>query len=301
MVSETLSRMGYARARQLLLGTGLAVLVITALVMYVRRVDPVEVAATLLFIPVFLSFVFWDVRGGLIAGALAAGAYVLLRSPAIDAVGIDRFVGLIASRSIAYLVFGAIGGYADKQLEMSLNKLELFDQIDDATGLYNSRFFVETADLEMGRSDRYQSIFSISLVDIPADALYQLGRKQRDKVIREISRLLRDSVRTVDRVVHARDGNKHRFAIFLPETGVEGADIFTARLVENLKKFLAERGARIEGPLESKDLTYPEDDAAVKALKDEFAALSATQHPVAAKTPAVGTSPPASPSPPASA
>ena len=40
---------------------------------------------------------------------------------------------------------------------------------------------------------------------------------------------------TVDRVVHVRRGNVHRFAIFLPETGVEGADIFSARLAESLR------------------------------------------------------------------
>src|SRR5918999_4909532 len=81
MVTKTLRRMGPRRARGLVLGVGLVVLLVVAIVMYARRVDPVEVAGTLLFIPIFIAFVIWDFRGGLIAAVLAAAAYALLRYP----------------------------------------------------------------------------------------------------------------------------------------------------------------------------------------------------------------------------
>ena len=177
-MAQTLSRMSYQRARSFLLAGGLVVLLLTTVVMYVRRVDPVEVAGILLFIPVFVAFVFWNAPGGFIAAVLSVVIYTLLRYPAIEAVGVDRFAGLIASRAVAYLAFGLIGGFANKQLQGSLGKLELYDQIDDTTGLFNARFFVQDTELEVSRADRYQSIFSISLVDIPADTLYQLGRRQ---------------------------------------------------------------------------------------------------------------------------
>ena len=45
------------------------------------------VAAILFFIPIFVAFVFWDWKGGLIAAALATVGYILLRRPAIEAVG----------------------------------------------------------------------------------------------------------------------------------------------------------------------------------------------------------------------
>ncbi|MEY2475125.1 MAG: hypothetical protein QOG87_440, partial [Actinomycetota bacterium] len=57
------SGMNYQTARRLLLAGGLAVLLVIAGVMYVRRVDTVEVVAVLLFIPVFLAFTFWRVVG----------------------------------------------------------------------------------------------------------------------------------------------------------------------------------------------------------------------------------------------
>ena len=282
MVSQTLSRMGYDRARQMLLAGGLAVLVVVAVVMYIRRVDPVEVAGTLLFIPVFVCFVFWNTRGGIIAALIAAGVYAGLRYPAVAAVGLDRFAGLIASRSIAYLAFGAIGGLANKQLESSLTKLELYDQIDDDTGLFNARFFIQDSELEMSRADRYQTLFSVGIVDVPADALYQLGRRQRDRVLRDLGRLLRDSVRTVDRAVHVRHDNNHRLLVMLPETAREGANIFTSRLAENISQWLGGKGARIEDGLTNTSLTFPDDKEAIEALRNDFKAIDRGEHPAAA-------------------
>ncbi|MDQ3646795.1 MAG: hypothetical protein M3345_07660, partial [Actinomycetota bacterium] len=93
--------MDYRRARLLLLGGGILVLLVIAGVMYVRRVETVEVLATLLFIPVFVGVVLWGIRGGLATAVLAALGYAALRYPAIDAVGAGRFLGLLASRSLA--------------------------------------------------------------------------------------------------------------------------------------------------------------------------------------------------------
>ena len=271
--------MSYERARRLLLSGGLAVLLVTAFVMYMRRVDPVEVAATLLFIPVFVGFIFWNVRGGLIAAIIGGAVYALLRYPAIDAVGADRFTGLIASRTLAYLAFGLIGGLANRQLQASLSKLELYDQIDDATGLFNARFFVQDSELELSRAERYQSIFSIALVDIPASVLDSLGRRQRERTLKELGRLLRDSVRTVDRAVHARHDDIHRLAVVLPETAREGANIFTGRLADNVGDYLRGKGARLDGPLNHQAFTFPDDVGGIQALREDFASVDRVEHP----------------------
>lgn len=282
-------RLGYAGTRRLLLVAGLLLLLVVAGVMFVRRVDTAEVGATLLFIPVFVAFVFWGLKGGVAAGILAALGYAALRYPAIDAVGAGRFVGLIASRSIAFIAFGAIGGWATKQLEMSLTKLELYDQIDDLTGLYNARFFVQDVDLEMSRSTRYQTLFSIALVDVPWAPFEDVPRRKRAAIVRELGRLLRDSVRTVDRAASATDGRRCRFVVVLPETGPEGARIFTDRMAERLAAFLRERNVAVpaEG-LASVAATFPGDDDTIARLKDEFAELDKLQHPAAHTTPTAG-------------
>src|SRR3954462_5101392 len=105
--------LSYNQVRWLMLVGGLVLLAITAGVNYVRRVETAEVVAILLFIPIFVAFVFWDWKGGLIAAALATGIYVLVRYPAIEAIGAGDFTGLIFSRAVAFFAFGAIGGLAN--------------------------------------------------------------------------------------------------------------------------------------------------------------------------------------------
>lgn len=272
-------RIGYARARLLLLGVGLAVLLVIAVIMLVRSVQTVEVIGVLLFIPIFVAFVFWRLPGGVIAGAAAAGAYIALRYPAIQTLGWDPLSGLLATRTVAYLLFGILGGWANRQLEASLTKLELYDQIDDATGLFNARFFLQDSDLEMSRSRRYQTIFSVAVVDLAASSLEPLSRRQRTGILRELGRRLKDSIRTVDRAVHGHDGKRHRLLLVLPETGKEGAQVFVDRLAGQLETYLQGRGVSVEGNLQARPITYPEDEEELVQLRGEFAEIDRAEHP----------------------
>jgi hypothetical protein len=272
--------MSYRQARVLVLVAGLIILLVTAGVMYVRRVETVEVVAILFFLPVFVAFVFWDVIGGAVAGVLASGGYVLLRLPAIHAVGGRHFFGLIVSRSLAFMAFGVIGGIADRQLEASLTKLDQYDQVDDDTGLYNARFLVQDTDLETSRAQRYNSIFSVAVVDVPAPALAALGRRRQREVLGRLGEALRDSVRSVDRPVHSRDGERHRMAVVLPETGKDGVGVFTDRLASRLTELLTSRGVDLSGGgVVATTFTFPDDEAGLRRLRDEFAAVDRVEHP----------------------
>lgn len=275
-----MDRLTYDQARRLVLIAGLGVLLVVAGVMYARRVDPVEVAATILFIPIFLAFVFGNVPGG-IAGALVAfGVYVALRLPAIDAVGAERFTGLIASRGLAFLAFGVIGGWANRQLESSLEKLELHDQIDDRTGLFNARFLVQDIDLEMSRSNRYKTIFSLTVVDVPSSAFRKLSRRKQKRLLRDLADTIKKSVRTVDRVAHGHAEGIHRFALVLPETGQEGTQILTRRLAEEVARYLAERGATIASDDVGRlGITYPLQANDLQAVRAEFADIARHEFP----------------------
>lgn len=269
--------MNYAQARRLIVVAGLVVLAVTAAIMYARRVDDAEVIAILLFMPVFLAFVFWDVKGGVAAAVVASLVYAAVRWPDIEAAGFGFFAGLLLSRSLAFLAFGAIGGWADRQLEQSLEKLELYDQIDDETGLYNARFLLQDTDLEMARARRYKTLFSIAVVDVPLSTYANLGRRKGRTLLRDTGEQLREAVRNVDRAIHGRSATAHRFVVICPETGPEGARIFSDRLAERLALFLTERGAE-PGPLTGQAYTFPGDDEALTALREEFAQIDATLH-----------------------
>lgn len=276
--SASPSGMSYQAARRLLVAGGLAVLLVTAGVMYARRVDTVEVVAVLLFIPVFLAFTYWRVVGGLVAAVLASIVYLYLRLDAIDQVGLDTFRGHLVSRTVAYLSFGLLGGWAASMVESSLTKLDLYDQIDDATGLFNARFLVQDTDLEMARATRYQTLFSVVLVEFPESVLGELGRRQRANALKGLGKILRESVRTVDRVIHAYDGERHRLAVVLPETGREGAGVFSRRLVDWVSDFLRQRSAPTEAVTQQL-FTFPDDEAAIRTLREEFAAVERAEHP----------------------
>ena len=277
--SDRLSQLGYVKARRLLAVTGLAVLAVVAAVMYARRVDGIEVAATLLFVPIFVAFVFRGVLGGVVTAVVAIGAYTVLRAPAIDAVGVSEFTGLIVSRAAAYLIFGAVGGWSMQVLEGSLIKLELYDEVDDETGLFNARHLLHQADLETARARRYQTLFSIVVLDMPAGPFNALKARDRRAVLRDLGRLLGEGVRTVDHVSHARDGDRHRIAVVLPETAHEGAEIFRARLDDRVRAYLSDRGVAIDGTeVPATALTFPGDDDALAAVRADFERIDATQH-----------------------
>lgn len=263
--------------RRLILGGGVAVLVLIAGILIVRRVDTVEIAAVLLFIPVFLAAIVWNLGGGVVVGALAAATYGALRLDAIDAVGGGHFAGLIATRTVGYLAFGFLTGWGVRQLEHSLEKLDIYDQIDDETTLFNARYFLQETDLEMSRSERYKTLFSIALVDLPAAKLDGVGRRKRAGLFADLGRALRDAIRSVDRGVHARVGDVDRFAVICPETGREGAEIFRSRLHTAVQGFVQGRGIDVE--VSSRALTVPGDDHELARLRSEFERSDAVEHP----------------------
>lgn len=93
---------------------------------------------------------------------------------------------------------------------------------DALTNVYNRRYFNDRLRMELHRSDRYHHPVSLLILDIDFfkkcnDVLGHLGG---DTVLKELSALLREKVRSVDIV--ARYGGEE-FAVILPETPTESA------------------------------------------------------------------------------
>ena len=271
-----MDRLGYRGARRVLVLVGLAALVALTLGMALRDVEMEETVAVALFIPVFLAFVAFDVLGGLVAALVATCLYIAMRFSAIEAVGVGRFLGLIASRGIAFVVFGMLGGIANQVLKLSLVKLDVLDTMDDATTLYNAKFFVETTGLEMSRASRYGGVFSIATLDVPAGPIDSRRRKARAALLLEFGKMLNGGARTVDRVAVAYDGTWYRVAAILPETAKPGAEVFASRMADRVGVSLFGRGVAIP-PDSVRALSFPEDEAVMAELRKEFGSLSDRQ------------------------
>ena len=246
--------MTFARARSILLLSGLILILLVSLIAISRGVDLVEVTATLLFIPVFAGFLFGGVRVGFALGVGAAVAYVLLRIPSLQLVGLTPLAGQIAARVIGYLGFGLGGGWAAQQVKAALDKFELHDDIDDETGVGNARSMIEITDTEKARADRYQKVFSVVLADVSAAKWASEPMRKQKILLRDLGQRLERAIRSSDHAAHARRGDHHLIGLVLPETGPEGARIAS----ENLSKLLTEISGESAG-VRLAVATYPGD------------------------------------------
>lgn len=258
-----------SKVRALVAVAGLATLLALSAILWLRRVDPVEVGATLLFVPLFLAVMLGRLPGGIIGGLAASGAYVAMRLPTIETLGLESSLGLLLGRSAGYLAFGILGGWAVSRLQRSLTKLDLYDQIDDDTGLFNARYLVDAIELERSRAARYQTLFSIVALDIPSAPIDALTPRQRRKALRSLGEDVIAAIRAVDRGVHLREGATHRLVLLLPETPEQGAQV----LADRFRHRTADVLTSLEVTVGAEDLsvtswTVPGDEEQVEALRE---------------------------------
>jgi hypothetical protein len=259
----------FFRARLLLLVLGAGFAIGQTVLAWDRGAPPSEVLAPALYVPLFAGAIFWGITGGLIAAASCSLIYSLVLVDQSEALGIRAFVGLLVSRITTYILYGLVIAGATRYIESRLAKLELYDQIDDLTGLFNSKFFLESTELEMERSKRYRTLFCVSELDVARETFTGIPKKRYERVIRELSKKLEQGPglrfddpfhrRATDQPVRIDDGQKDRFFILLPETPPQGAAIFTEKIERATRELLTERGFQVDGRITSRVVAFPED------------------------------------------
>lgn len=264
--------LNYTQSRTVILLLGLIVLTVLGGIMWVRGVEPVEVSATIFFIPLFAAIVFFGLPGGLLIGALASIAYIVIRIPSIQAVGFESLAGLLVTRVAGYVIFGAVGGWATRSLGASIQKLERVDRIDDETYLHNARAFIEQVELERARAERYSGVFSAVMLSFDNT---DLDRRARAALMQSLGTHLRANVRSVDDITHARDGGTDLFGFVLPQTDSDGAAVFVDKLRATLATIVP--GQR---HYEAASVTFPDDMDDLAGIVDRFRRISAREHPV---------------------
>lgn len=267
------TRLTYLQARILLLVLGVAVAFSQGLLAWERGAAPTEILAPVLYIPVFVGAIFLALPGGLVGASVSSVIYGTLLADLTARTGLGQFLVLLTTRVSLYFLFGVVVALGTRYIETRLRKLEVYDQIDDETGLYNSGFFLKDTDLERSRADRYQTFFSVVTLDVGDEALADLRPRRRRRVIKDLASRIESSVRHVDRAAHVRDGSRDRFLLVLPETAAEGARVFAERLEAASAAFLAEQGCRVDGELTVDTVTYPESPERLTALREEIARL----------------------------
>ncbi|CAM3510106.1 YfiR/HmsC family protein [Arcobacter aquimarinus] len=111
--------------------------------------------------------------------------------------------------------------------------LKSLSQIDTLSGLYNRRFMNQRIEEEISKYKRYETPFSILLVDV--DFFKKIndnyGHDKGDLVIKKISTLMQQNTRDTD--INARWGGEE-FLILVPNSNLEGA----LTLANNLKQII---------------------------------------------------------------
>jgi diguanylate cyclase (GGDEF)-like protein len=162
--------------------------------------------------------------------------------------GIVSFVG---GPLVSAVVFGLLGAYAyiaaaasrrtsvndEKRLRMELlvhnMELEKLASKDDLTQLYNRRYFLERLERELQNASGSGRPVSVLFIDIDGmkDINAKHGQRAGDEVLTEFGRFLLAQTRASD--LPARiDGDC--FAVILPDTTDDGAEIMVERLTTAL-------------------------------------------------------------------
>ncbi|MEW6418583.1 MAG: diguanylate cyclase [Nitrospirota bacterium] len=119
-------------------------------------------------------------------------------------------------------------------------KLEEESRYDALTGVFNRRYFNERLDEEINRRIRHGGIFSLALCDLDFFKHYNdsYGHVAGDELLREIGRLLKESVRAND--LTFRYGGDE-FIILFPNTELEDASSVVERVRKNIEEEMKER------------------------------------------------------------
>jgi len=124
-----------------------------------------------------------------------------------------------------------------KQVEAHQIELIKLASTDGLTGLLNRRHFRTCLDREISRFIRYRLPLSIAMIDVDhfKNVNDQYGHDAGDYVLKELSRVLKESVRTTDTV--GRYGGEE-FIIAFPNTALLGAEALAERLRERIEHHL---------------------------------------------------------------
>jgi diguanylate cyclase (GGDEF)-like protein len=111
----------------------------------------------------------------------------------------------------------------------AMERIKLISETDELTRVYNMRAFNSIARRECALADRYNRTLSLLMVD--SDNLKKVndthGHEAGDRLIKLVTRCIRDNLRTTD--VVARYGGDE-FMCLLAETGSEGAVVVAERI-----------------------------------------------------------------------
>ncbi len=190
-----------------------------------------------------------------------------------DTIGILFLASRSKRDSLADSDFAALLSLVGSHVSLIIDKIKLFQETkrlsitDGLTGLFNSRYFYRQLDLEIARTNRYGSSFSLILFDI--DNFKQLndtcGHQAGDDVLHDLAGILKSVSRETDVVV--RYGGEE-FIIVLPNTPEQDTIHLADRIRSSVENnvFLPDHAGGVHVTLSGGIASYPLNAADAKSL-----------------------------------
>jgi len=124
---------------------------------------------------------------------------------------------------------------AEEELQESKKKLEKLAWIDSLTGCYNRRYGLELLDRQIKLSHRSKSPLLLNFLDVDSfkDINDTFGHEEGDKVLKEVVKLLKSTLREID-IICRMGGDE--FLLIFPDSSLEEAPLIKERLNKNLTK-----------------------------------------------------------------
>jgi GGDEF domain-containing protein len=235
-----------------------------------RGVDPVEILASVLFLGIFAAVVYFELAGGIVAAAAATLAYGVARLPAVDVVGSPSVARLITLRGAAFFAFGVLGSYALKRFRTAITIASFGHHLDYETGCLSTRQIFSDLDIEIARSLRYGSTFSIVMLEVGVQSLATLKSAVRAEALAQLGTLLRSTARTTDRLGIVDVRSERRIFAILAETPKTGADAFAKRMGDRVADLWLGKGVAVS-PERAQSYSFSDQPNEVRRLRNELA------------------------------
>ncbi len=211
-------------------------------------------------------------RGSHLAvAALAAIAYAVVQGLRASAPGADpngTYIPAAAAGAFVMVITaivgdtlrGALRAY-DSELTARAQVIAEIEAVDPETGATKRQHAERLMNLEVERARRYGHSFTLLMIgpDDWADYVARSGRDAAQRASAQLSQEYIGRLRTVDTVIQMGDGT---YALLLPETGIEGAQVVAEKLAVAAQEIIG-------GEVRCGIAAFPDDEVTASGLMRE--------------------------------